>query len=268
MRCGVVVMMLATVVAGAPERSVAQSEPPADPFEYVVFGLETVSLGARSNVGGPLGANDGEVRVRRRSTIDGVVAADTIRLGRRTRAETVFCTLVIGGGTDGCLPLDTPLVPATALGVVQATPGPGDVDVPRRGQRAPLPEGIYRRLRVGRGSTLTLAGGTYAAESITLGRGASLRCAAPCRVGVRQGVRLGAKASIGPSDGAAASDVRLDVQGEAVKIGVRGGARASVLGTLYAPTSRMRFGRKLNLEGHLVGRSVQIGARARLAPSS
>jgi len=267
MRCGVVVVILATALAGAPGRGAAQSEPPADPFEYVVFGLETVSLGARSKIGGPLGANDGEVRVRRRSTIDGIIAADTIRLARRTRVETVYCTLVIGGGTDGCLPFDAPLVPATALGVVQATPGPGDVDVPRRGQRAPLPAGAYRRLRVDRGSVLTLAGGTYTAESITLGRGAALRCAAACRVGVRRTVRLGAKASVGPSDGAAASDVRLDVQGEAVKLGVRGGAGASVLGTLYAPTSRMRFGRKLNLEGHLVARNVQIAARARLAPA-
>jgi hypothetical protein len=40
-----------------------------------------------------------------------------------------------------------------------------------------------------------------------------------------------------------------------------------VQGTLYAPTSRLRLGRTLRLEGHLVGRSVQIGARARLAPT-
>jgi hypothetical protein len=264
----VVVTVCATVLVVAADRAWAQATPPADPFDYVVFGLEAVSIGARAKVSGPLGANDGEVRVRRRSKIDALIAADTIRLARRTRAEVVFCSLVIGGGTDGCLAFDAPLVPTTALGVVQATPGPGDVTVPRRGQRAPIAAGDYRRLRVGRGSVLTLAGGTYAAESITLDRGASLRCAAPCRVGVRQALRLGSKATIGPSDGATASDIRIDVQGASVKRGVRSGGGVQVQGTIYAPTAAMRFGRKLRLEGHLVGQSVQIGSRARLAPAA
>jgi hypothetical protein len=180
----------------------------------------------------------------------------------------MLCSLVIGGGPDGCLPLSAPLVPAATLGVVQATPGPGDIDVPRRGQRAPLPPGEYRRIKIGRGSMLTLAGGSYAAESITLARGASLRCAALCRVRVRKALRLGAKSSVVPSDGATPDDIRIDVQGESTKTSVRGGANVTVQGIIYAPTSRIRFGRKLGLNGHLVGRSVQVGTKARLAPAS
>jgi len=267
-RCGVVVTMLVSVLASAPGAVRAQLAPPGDPLAYVVFGLEVVSLGARATVGGALGANDGEVRVRRRTRVDGVVAADTIRLGRAATVDAVFCTLVIGGRTDGCLALAGPPVPATALGVVQATPGPGDVSVPRRAQRVPLPAGVYRRLRVGRGSVLTLAGGDYAVESIRLGRDAALRCAAPCRVGVRRALRLGTRAGIEAAEGVAAAGVRLDVQGDAVATGVRAGARARVQGIVYAPTSRLRFGRGLLLEGHLVGRRVEIGARARLAPAA
>jgi hypothetical protein len=261
-------LVLAAAMAGASGMARAQSVPPANPFDYVVFGLETVTIGTRAKVSGPLGANDGEVRIRRRSNVDGLIAADTIRLARRTQAGVMFCSLVIGGGPDGCLPLSAPLVPAATLGVVQATPGPGDIDVPRRGQRAPLPPGEYRRIKIGRGSMLTLAGGSYAAESITLARGASLRCAALCRVRVRKALRLGAKSSVVPSDGATPDDIRIDVQGESVKVSVRGGAKATVQGIIYAPTSRIRFGRKLGLNGHLVGRSVQVGTKARLAPAS
>ena len=266
-RCGLVMVMVAALLGAHRAESQPATAPPSDPFEYVVFGLEQVTIGPRGQADGPIGVNDGAVRLRQGTTVTSTVAADTIRLARRTTAEALFCTIVVSRSDRSCTVFDVPLVPASALGVVQVSTGPGDVTVPRRGSRVPLPPGEYRRIRVGAGSTLTLEGGDYTAESIRLARGATLACVAACRIAVRRELHLGRAARIGPAAGSEPTgvSVRIAVQGENARIALRMGPGVTVTGTLYAPTAHARAGSHLRLDGQVIARTVRIGGRARLA---
>ena len=255
--CGVVG---ATLVLGA--ISGAAAAPPGEPLAYGVFASEQVRLGARVQVTGDVGAND-EVRIGPRSSIDGVVAAPTIRVGRKATSGERVCVLVIGGKED-CLPLTSPVVSPGSLGVGLVAPGSEDVTVPRRGRRAPHDAGAYGQLRIGRGSELVLTGGDYLFERIRLARGASLRCAAPCRLSVRRTVRMGRRASIEAASQALEDAVRVDVTGQRARTAVRLGPHAALHGILWAPVGRVRLGGHATIGRSVVAAELRVGARARI----
>lgn len=240
----------------------AQEVPPNDPLSYVVFAGAEARLGKRVRVYGRVGAND-TLRLGRRARVEGLVASPIIDLGRRTQSGPLFCTLVIGGGNP-CLPLTVPVVSPGSLGVGLVLPGTEDVDVPRRAHRAPLAAGAYRALRLGRGSELLLLGGDYLFDRVSLSRGATLRCAAACRVAIRRTLRLGARATVEGLPGVDETAIRFDVTGQRARIGVRLATRAAFGGILWAPATRVRLARRVQIAGSVHGADVRVGSRARL----
>lgn len=254
--------LLVGVLAGASSVS-AQTAAPDDPLEYGIFGLESVTVGRKGRVLGAVGVNDGTAKLARRAHVEGVVAADIIRLGRGAQVGGLTCTLVVGG--DGiCEPHSGTLVPQSALAVVQVTAGLSDIVVPPHSRRVPLRADSYRRIRVGRGSTLQLEGGEYDIRSMELASRATISCVAPCRLSIARQLRLGRRATITGADGADPTIVRIDVQGERTRTGIRLGAGARVTGTLYAPTADARIGRRAQLSGPVVARTVRTGSRIRV----
>jgi hypothetical protein len=247
----------------APVAARAQVTAPEHPLDYGLFALERLQVGPRSRIDGAVGVNDGEARIGRRTTVAGVVAADVIRLGRRVKTEGVTCTLVVGG-KEPCVPLIGQLVPQTALEVVQVVAGPGDVIVPRHARRVALAAGSYRRVRVGRGSSLTLAGGDYDFQSLDVRARGTLACAAACRVRVTQKVVLGRRARIESADATDPALVRIDVEGRRTRTALRIGSRARVAATLYGPTVAARVGRRVRVAGSVVARTLRTGARTRV----
>jgi len=260
---GVAAIVLALGMASGAR---AQEVPPDDPLSYAVFAGAEARLGKHVRVYGRIGSND-TVRLGRKDRVDGLVAAPTIDLGRRTKTGALFCLLVIGGG-DPCLPVTAPVVPPGSLGVGLVLPGTEDVDVPRRAHRAPLEAGAYRDLRLGRGSELLLLGGDYLFDRVALSRGATLACAAACRVAIRRTLRLGSRATVEGFAGVAETDIRFDVSGQKARTGVRLAARAAFAGILWAPATTVRLARKVKVAGSVQGAELRIGARTRIGTES
>lgn len=257
-------MVIAASLAGlAPTAGRTQGIAPEHPLDYGLFALDQLRIGRGAKVTGSVGVNDGEARIGRGSAIDGVVAADVIRLGRRVRAQGIACTLVVGG-KDACVPLAGPLVPQSALELVRVDPGVGDVVVPRRSRRVALSPGAYRRVRIGRGSSLTLAGGEYEIASLAIGSRATLACAAPCRIRVDRKVVVGRRGAIESPDPADPAALRIDVEGRRTRTALRIGSRATVAGTLYGATADARLGRRVRVTGTVVAGSLRAGSRLRV----
>jgi hypothetical protein len=252
----------AMVLFGMPSGARAQEIPPADPLSYAVFAGAEARLGKHVRVYGRVGSND-TVRIGRKDRIDGLVASPTIDLGRRSKTGALFCLLVIGGDAP-CLPVTAPVVPPGSLGVGLVLPGTEDVDVPRRAHRAPLEAGAYRDLQLGRGSDLLLLGGDYLFDRVALSHGATVTCAAACRVAIRRTLRLGTRAAVAGFAGLTEADIRFDVSGQKTRTGVRLARRASFGGILWAPATTVRLGRKVRVAGSVQGAELRIGARARI----
>lgn len=256
---GVVVFL---VVVGCAVAGRAQDGPPGEPLEYAVFAGADARLGPRVQVYGRVGSN-GSVRIGRQDEIGGLVASPTIEVRRGTETGPLFCILVVGG-QHPCLPVASPVVSPGSLGVGLILPGEEDIDVPRRAHRAPLEAGSYHDLRLGRGSELLLLGGDYLFERVKLSRKASLRCATACRIAVRRTLRVGRRATIAGPDALGAVDIRFDVTGHRSRAGVRLGARASLAGLVWAPTTRVVVGRRAKVAVGVHGEDIRIGARARI----
>jgi hypothetical protein len=263
MRWMVGVVLAAALAGAAPITAWAQTAAPEQPLDYGLFALELLQLGRGAKVQGSVGVNDGEARIGRGSSIAGVIAADVVRLGRRVETEGLTCTLVVGG-KGVCVPLTGPLVPQSTLAIVQAGPGAGDIVVPQHARRVALSARSYRRVRIGRGSSLTLAGGEYDFQSLALATRATLACAAPCVIRVARKVVLGRRAAIESPDAADPTLLRIDVQGKHARTALRVGSRARIAGTLYGPNADARFGRRVRTTGPVVVRSLRAGSRIRV----
>jgi len=250
------------VVVGMALRSAlatAAEAPPGDASAYAVFAADEATLRAGVRVHGNVGANT-TLSIGRRARIDGLVAAPTIDLGRRASARELYCVLVIGG--DGpCLPMTAPVVAPGSLGVGLVVPGREDVEVPRRGHRAPLEAGAYRRLRLGPKSELLLTGGDYLFERVSLARRATLRCVSDCRIGVRRTLRLGPRAAV---ESGAGVPVRVDVAGHGKRIGVKLGRRSTIAGSLWAPVTTVHVGTRARVGERVMGGRLRVGSRARI----
>jgi len=259
------------VLAGflvAPSPLPAQQAPPTA-AAYAVFALESATLGPGARVdAGNVGANRGTVRLAPGVRVAGSVAANTIRLAPRVRASALFCRLVIGPRRFACGGLFVPVVDVGTLPLVQVVPGALDVRVPARAAATPLPAGAYGHARVGTRGTLVLAGGDYAFRSLALAPTARLLCAAPCRLRVEDGVVVGARAILAPAAPLDATAVRLDVEAGARRTGFVARTRAVVGAGVYAPQSGVVIGSRARVAGALLGRTVVVGAGARVTAAS
>jgi hypothetical protein len=251
--CWVVATVLGAGVAAAQTL-------PTSPTGWAVFGLDAVTIGARSRVSGDVGVNQGSATLKRTRVRGAVVAAD---VGvRRATADTLFCVTVTNSDVP-CQTLPSPVVPPGSVTLVTLPDlsGKEDVSVPRHAQHAPLDPGQYGDAVVGPASQLVLTGGDYAFQSIKLASRAKLLCQADCTVSVRDGVTLGQATRLGATGSAA---VVLRVQADAKGSGVRIASRAQVSGVVYAPTAAVRVGQAARVSGSLVGQTVTVASRARL----
>jgi hypothetical protein len=236
---------------------------PTTPLGYALFGLEGVRIGGFSRIQGDVGTNEGLAMVRAGGRIDGDLAGDTLVIRSGGRAASYFCIQVQGGGRKNCQRLPDPLVDGTTLPVVQVSPGNESITLRRRARRVPLDAGRYRDIRIGTGAELLLAGGAYSFRSIEVGVRARLVCTAPCQVAVRSTVSIGRRGRITllAGDG---GDGSLQVQGGRRDAFTAAGG-VTVAALVYAPTADVVFGPRARVTGSLVGRTVAVGARSRVA---
>ena len=235
---------------------------------YAILGLEDVSFQARVRVsGGDVGANRGTVTLGAGTRVAGTVAADTIRVRRGARAGDYFCRLMEGSTAVPCGTLTVPVVDVATLSLVQVVPGAAEVRVPARAVTAPLAPGAYGAVKIGAHGRLLLAGGSYAFRSIAIASRARLLCAAPCRLAVQERVVLSSSARLGVAAPLDARAVRIDVEagrGAAVTTG----PRATIAAAVYAPAGDIVLGGAGRYEGAFIGRTVKVGARARITGAS
>jgi hypothetical protein len=250
----------------------AQSQPALR--GYAVLGVDLVRIGPGVRVQpGAVGATVGTVRLAARAQVPGSVVAGSVRVARQVRVGRLFCQFVSGGafGTGvvggptvggspipGCIQLATPVVDPTLLVPVTVTPGVSDVTLGPRTSTAPLAQGAYGALKVGRGSLLQLAGGAYQVRSVRLAPTARLVCVNDCRLGVAENVRLGPKAQLGAMRGLAPERVRVDVAAGTIGAAFRTGPHAVVSGTVFAPTAPVILGPNGDYQGAFVGSTVVV----------
>lgn len=103
---------------------------------------------------------------------------------------------------------------------------------------------------------LLLAGGVYHVASLTLGAGAELQCTAPCEV------RITGDFTTGPQSkaGSAATVLTLFVAGARAELGPHG----ELIGTLTAPSARLRASADAVLTGRFIASAIDLGPRAQV----
>lgn len=201
------------------------------------------------------------------ATIEGSARADRIDLapGSSISEDATYNQLdrrpnaTIGGQARSPLPLPVVVaVPATP----PIAPGQQAITVPR-GSTLTLAEGAYAEVCVGcsngggRGATrLLLAGGVYHVASLTLSSGAELQCAASCEV------RIAGDFTKGPHSraGSAATALTLFVAGAQVELGPHG----ELVGTLTAPSARLRAAADVELTGSFIANEIDLGPRVQV----
>jgi len=230
---------------------------------YAVLAVRDLSIrrGARVT-SGAAGAVGGTARLGRKARVSGVLAAPTVLLARDTRRGTLFCHVVSGPAPlPGCNAFTDPLVDPALLQPPAVTPGSADLVVRPRTGMAPIPPGSFRDIRVGRGSVLQLAGGTYDARSLRLGAKARVVCVAPCVIGVLETVRLKPLAELGAEASARADTARVNVAaiGGSAFVARPG---ANVAATVFAPGTGVVLGPRGVYRGAFIGATVVVGAEA------
>ncbi len=236
---------------------------PATPLAFAAFGLEGVHLGARTQVQGDVGTNAGDVTLRHGVHVDGSVGGEDIILRRGSRTGAIFCVQV-QGGTGNCQRLPDPVVASANLPVVQVSPGSEDVTLRPRARRVPLEAGRWRDIRLSPHAELMLEGGVYSVRSLVVGRDSTLVCLAPCQIDVRGDVTLGRRAQLTLLAGTG-GDGSISVQGAGTQGAFVAGRGARITAAVYAPTGPVLIGPRARVVGSLVGRSIDIGPRSRLA---
>ena len=242
----------------------AGAEPPTEALAYAVLGVARTTVGAKARVQGDVGCMSNELALGPGTRIGGSAAAPSITTGRGTRAAGGYFCSLLDESPDGCMALPNPLV-ATPTIVVVGPPSNSDVSAAKRTKSTtPLAPGAYGTLTVGTAAEMALAGGSYQFESISLGARARLLCRAACDVTVRGRVELGQAARLGAADGVVPEAVVLRIAGQGETTAFAAKSRASVRGSVYAPSAGVTLGQTVKVTGALVGDTVTVGARARL----
>lgn len=259
----------------------AQTAPSSSAHDYAILAVRDVRLGSRVEVqGGGVGVNakSGSISLAGRARVEGIVAADTIRLGRGARVEdgNLFCTRLAPreptSATCPSTPLDLPLVDPLPCSA-QADPGSEAVRLPRLGSQT-LVAGAYGAVRVGGRARLSLAGGEYHFRSLWVGRRGELVCEGPpCVIRVRERVVLREFACLArtcPATGAAAdaAAIRLEAAGRGGVAAVRTYLRSTVDANVCAPNGGIVLGMSGRYTGAFIGGSVDVFPRARITAAS
>jgi len=238
--------------------------------QYAVLGVDAVAIRHETRVAaGAVGAIAGTVTLGGGVRVSGVVAAPVVRVGPGTGVQRLFCDRVSGPPLlPSCRAFTPPVVDPALLSPVVATPGAQDVRIPRRTGTAPIGPGSYRDITVGPEALLQLAGGSYSARSIRIGRAGRLLCVSACRLTVAADVVLRRRAEIGAPSPDRADTVRIDIVGTPAVPAFSTRIRTRVSATIYAPGSAIILGPAGSYRGAYVGRTVTIGPGATIRADS
>ena len=257
----VVWMALAAMLCWQP---VARAEPPTDASAYALLAIERATVGAKARVQGDAGSVSEALSLGNGTRITGAVAAPSVTLGKNARVAGGFFCITLEGATDGCMPFPNPLV-ATPTIVLVGPPSNTDVSAARKTKgTTPLAAGTYGALTIEKAAEMSLAGGTYQFESITLAARAKLLCRAACVVTVRGRVTIGQATQLGAGDGVAPGDVVLRIAAQDESTAFEAKSRARLRASVYAPSGEVTIGSAAKITGGLVGSRVTVGSRARL----
>jgi len=248
-------------LAVAPRELPAQTATPPELSRYAILGIAAVTVRAESRVTfGAVGSIEGTLRIGRAARVANIAAAPSVRVGVASHTGTLFCHLVTGPPPlPSCSAFVDPLVDPTLLTPVAVVPGTSDLRLPAHTGTAPIPAASFGDVRVGVGSVLQLAGGTYAARSLRVGRGARLVCASECRIGVLGSVAVGRAATLGAASPSRASSVRLDIAATDGLPAFVARRRSHVSATIFVPTGDVVLGAHGSHRGAFVGRTVVVG---------
>ena len=266
--------MMVVLLAGATQAT-AVDAPSSTLGDYAIFGVQGVTLASRVKVlSGDVGCNapDGTVTLIDRANVAAAVAGNEIRMGRKSSAGALFCTLLkqdgVKGGATSCVATTPPLVDSTALPIVQVSPGTEDKRLGRRETLDPLAPGAYNVIKLANGAKLVLGGGEYSVRSIELRKGAQLLCSAACHISVLERVRLGEGSELGPVPPLDATGIRLDIKGEGEFVALRALPRSTIAANVYAPGDDLALGQNGNYTGAFVGEQVVVRPGATIEAAS
>ena len=255
----------AVVLLAAASQAAAVDAPSTVLGDYAIFGVREVTLRSRVKVlSGDVGCNapDGAVTLISRANVSAAVAGNEIRMGQKTSAGALVCTLLkqegVKGGATSCVATTPPLLDSSALPIVQVSPGTEDKRLGRGEALDPLAPGAYNIIKIANGAKLVLAGGDYSVRSIELRKGAQLLCSAACHISVLERVRVGEGSELGPVPPLDATGVRLDIKGEGQFPAFRALKRSTVAANVYAPGDNVWLGQNGNYTGAFVGDEVLV----------
>jgi hypothetical protein len=266
--------MMVVLVAGA-SQAAAVDAPSGTLGDYAIFGVKAVTLRSRVKVlSGDVGCNapDGTVTLIDRANVSAAVAGNEIRMGRKTSAGALFCTLLkqegVKGGATSCVAATPPLVDSSALPIVQVSPGTEDKRLAKGDTLDPLAPGAYNVIKIANGAKLVLAGGEYSVRSIELRKGSQLLCSEACHINVLERVRVGERSELGPVPPLDATGVRLDIKGEGEFPAFRALKGSTVAANVYAPGDGVWLGQNGNYTGAFVGEDVLVFPGATIEAAS
>ena len=255
----------AVVLLAAASQAAAVDAPSTVLGDYAIFGVREVTLRSRVKVlSGDVGCNapDGAVTLISRANVSAAVAGNEIRMGQKTSAGALFCTLLkqegVKGGATSCVATTPPLLDSSALPIVQVSPGTEDRRLGKGEALDPLAPGAYNIIKIANGAKLVRARGDYSVRSIELRKGAQLLCSAAGHISVLERVRVGEGSELGPVPPLDATGVRLDIKGEGQFPAFRALKRSTVAANVYAPGDNVWLGQNGNYTGAFVGDEVLV----------
>lgn len=227
---------------------------------------------------GPVLADNAEFTMGADAKLFGNALGDTVVLRERAKihgtAQYNGVTLgtgaaILGGGSS---PLALPLAPLPALPAI--TPGSAPITVAGR-QTLVRAAGQYGVVTLSNGipatpTRLTLTGGVYHFQSLTVNNDARVECTNPCEVRVAGRVRVGQRSFLGSKPGIAGlgpGNTQVLVAGSNGAAGPWGEPGAVVVdhdstldAYLLAPNGTTRLGHRVRFRGKIATRDAVVGS--------
>jgi len=193
--------------------------------------------------------NGGRIRVAKNVFMtDGTfLAGEYVEVGNGSSVFRVYgnsIRILDAEVRDGQFPIDTPLetpfciAPSFTCGSQNVLVGTGETS-------GPLAPGIYGRLSILNGGTLTLAPGDFTFCDIKMGRDARLEAQGMVVMQITNNLRVGTGSFFGPTPAMGYPPIGAYVLGHLV----RTSQGATVVAAIVAPNAKMTFGRDADFNG-------------------
>lgn len=246
----------------------ADVTPSSAPGSYAVLGFKSVTLRSLVRVdGGDVGCDgsNGTISLMSRASVNGVVAAEQVRLGRKASVGQLFCTTQLDATSTTCQPMSVPLINMAELPTFTANPGQGAIRVLPRSSMGPVAAAAYQDVVVGDRGSLTLSGGEYQFRSISMGKRAHLTCQNACQIIVAQRITMKEFSEFGGLD---ARNVEVDIRGRGSRASFRAYRRSTVNATVFAPNGDVVLGESGHYTGAFIGNTVFVFQKAQIVAAS